>query len=348
MANFNTDRNYSNASKHELFGGDEERSGLMDKSGSISTGLLETNTGIRCVLRDETELAGKRMSFDEAVRIFGDREINIGGKAVRGLAAALDAAVNEHGDWGYIENLVRIGKVKSAKDYAALFGVVTVSQEGLKQVLEGMEKGEKWLPIFDAGLLIFPEMFRALVPDGKKDLYRERLYAVKNLDSLRKIVSENLPDLEKLGATGPSANVDAFKDAYEHMDHLKPTGPRLVFTPDIRNAGRTKRIVTDDIREIREGKIKIIDPCADLIRFWTQCDAFLREKIERDKSKRPIYREEFLYMPDNQILTRYSEYVFPNGMIPTVYFEEQSGLIYLDCCGPKHRDVFIGTRIMVD
>jgi len=306
----------------------------------------ETRDATRATLEHEPE---KRVSFAEAVK-------SLEGKL--DLEAARTDAVKSHGRWGLVDALVKAGAIKDAAEYGTLFDKATVNEADLREVRESLERGEKVLPIFDAGEMTPDELFAVLFTEGGVPHYTDS-YGFKNLAKLRRIDPKDIPDLANLAGKSHYEQLAAFKAAYKEADPLEPTGARVTFTPDKREVTRTGTSATRDMQAFEKGEMVFIDPNADMIRFRTQMDAGLRKIAGRrgnfDGMSNEAYRA-FLdkafadrtideYMPDREKATRYPNYAFEIGGVPILSFGTDSRKVDVLYCLPVSARDILGSRI---
>ena len=306
-------------------------------------------TRIGDAVRSTVETADKRVSFAEAVKLL-EGKLN--------LEAARTDAVKSHGRWGLVDALVEAGVIKDASEYGALFDKATVSEADLGKVGKMLEKGEKVLPIFDAGEMTPDELFAVLFTEGGVPHYTDS-YGFKNLAKMRRIDPKDIPDLANLAGKSYEEQLAAFKAAYKEADPMEPTGARVTFTSDKREVSRTGTSATQDMQAFAKGEMTFIDPNADMIRFRTQMDAGLRKIAGRrgnfDGMDKAAYRA-FLdkafadrtideCMPDREKVTRYPNYAFENGGVPYLGFHPNVREVSVYCFDPFDANALLGSRI---
>ena len=310
----------------------------------------ETQGGVSTVMTAVDTEPNKRASFAEAVALL---------KGKMDLEAARTDAVKSHGRWGLVDALVKAGAIEDAAQYGALFDKATVSEADLKKVCESLDRGEKVLPIFDAGEMIPDELFAVLFTEGGVPHYTDS-YGFKNLAKMRRIDPKDIPDLANLAGKSYEDQLAAFKAAYKEADPLEPTGARVTFTPDKRDVTRTNTSATQDMQAFEKGEMTFVDPNADMIRFRTQMDAGLRKIAGRranfdgltPEAYRELldkaFREQTIdeYMPDRKKVTRYPNYAFENGGVPYLDFRTGYREVYVYCVNPAHAaGAPLGSRI---
>lgn len=291
----------------------------------------------------------KRVSFADAMKLL-DGKLD--------LEAARTDAVKSHSRWKLVDALVEAGAIRDAAEYGALFDKATVSEADLKKACESLERGEKVLPIFDAGKMTPDELFAVLFTEGGVPHYTDS-YGFENLAKLRRIDPKDIPDLANLYGKSREKQLAAFKVAYKEADPLEPTGARVKFTPDKREVTRTGTSATQDTQAFAKGEMAFIDPNADMIRYRTQMDAGLRKiagrRTDFDGLTPEAYRE-FLdkafadktidkYMPDREKITRYPNYAFESGGVPGLSFLPAYRGVFVYCYGPGDADDDLGSRI---
>lgn len=325
--------------------------------------IIEEQTKMRVETRDATQATlerepEKQVSFAEAARVLSNHRIILGGFEARSLEEARVHMVREHEQWGYIEALKKAEVIQSADQYGALFDKATFSETDLGKVREMLERGEKVLPVFDAGEMTPDELFAVLFTEGGVPHYTDN-YGFKNLAKMRRINPKDIPDLANLAGKSYEEQLAAFKDAYKEADPLEPTGPRIIFTSDKLEVSRTGTSATQDMQAFAKGEMTFIDPNADMIRFRTQIDAGLRKIAGRrdnfDGMDKTAYRA-FLdkafadrtidkYMPDREKITCYPNYAFENGGVPVLHFDPNDRVVYVGYCNPDYADDNLGSRI---
>ena len=306
-------------------------------------------TRIGDAVRSTVETADKRVSFAEAVKLL-EGKLN--------LEAARTDAVKSHGRWGLVDALVEAGVIKDASEYGALFDKATVSEADLGKVGKMLEKGEKVLPIFDAGEMTPDELFAVLFTEGGVPHYTDS-YGFKNLAKMRRIDPKDIPDLANLAGKSYEKQLAAFKAAYKEADPMEPTGARVTFTSDKREVSRTGTSATQDMQAFAKGEMTFIDPNADMIRFRTQMDAGLRKIAGRrgnfDGMDKAAYRA-FLdkafadrtideCMPDREKVTRYPNYAFENGGVLRLGFNPGDRKVSVGYYNPDGASAYLGSRV---
>lgn len=291
----------------------------------------------------------QRVSFAEAVTLL-DGKLD--------LEAARTGAVKSHGRWGLVDALVKAGAIEDGSKYGALFDKASISEADLLKVREMLERGEKVLPIFDAGEMTPDELFAVLFTEGGVPHYTDS-YGFQNLAKLRRIDPKDIPDLENLAGKTNDEQVAAFKAAYKEADPLEPTGARVLFTSDKREVTRTGTSATQDMQAFAKGEMSFLDPNADMIRFRTQMDAGLRKIAGRlanfdgltPEAYRELLDEAFgeqtidEYMPDCKKITRYPNYAFENGGVSYLYFNPAGREVYVYDFSPAAAHAYLGGRV---
>lgn len=315
----------------------------------LAKGLGETREDVSAVMAAVDTEPNKRVSFAEAV------------KALEGkldLEAARTDAVKSHGRWGLVDALVKAGAIKDATEYGKLFDKATVNEADLPKVREMIERGEKVLPIFDAGEMTPDELFAVLFTEGGVPHYTDS-YGFKNLAKLRKIDPKYIPDLANLAGRSYDEQLAAFKGAYKEADSLKPTGARVLFTPDKREISRIGTSATQDMQAFAKGEMGFLDPNADFLRYRDQMDAGLRKIAGRranfDGLTPEAYRELLgkafadktidEYMPDREKVTRYPNYAYENGGVPSLLFDADDRGVGMYYYFPAGASGGLGSRI---
>lgn len=274
------------------------------------------------------------------------------------LEAARTDAVKSHGRWGLVDALIKAGTISNADQYGALFDKVTISEADLHKVRESLERGEKVLPIFDAGAMTPDKLFAVLFTEGEVPHCTDS-YGYKNLEKLRRIDPKDIPDLASLHGKSYEEQLAAFKAAYKEAESLKPTGARVIFTPDKQQVTRVNTSPTEDMQVFAKGEMAFLDPNADLIRYRTQMDAGLREISGRrgnfDGLTAEAYRELLdkafreqtidKYMPDSKKITHYPNYAFENGGVHYLYFDRGARKVSVYSDGPVYSYAYYGSRI---
>lgn len=315
----------------------------------LAKGLGETREDVSAVMAAVDTEPNKRVSFAEAV------------KALEGkldLEVARTDAVKSHGRYGLVDALVKAGDIKDASQYGALFDIATVSEADLKRVCEMIERGEKVLPIFDAGKMTPDELFAVLFTEGGVPHYTDS-YGFKNLAKMRRIDPKDIPDLANLAGKSYDEQLAAFKAAYKEADPMEPTGARVLFTSDKREVTRTGTSATQDMQAFAKGEMSFLDPNADFLRYRAQMDAGLRKIAGRrgnfdgmtDEAYRAFLDKAFAdktideYMPDCEKNTRYPNYAYEIGGVPYLYFLPDFRRVHVSFGRPAHADVSLGSRI---
>lgn len=315
----------------------------------LAKGLGETREAASAVMAAVDREPNKRVPFAEAVKL-------LEGKL--DLEAARTDAVKSHGRWGLVDALVKAGAIEDAAQYGALFDKATVSEADLKRVCESLHRGEKVLPIFDAGEMTPDKLFAMLFIEGGVPHYTDS-YGFENLAKLRRIDPKDIPDLANLAGKPYEVQMAAFKAAYKEADPLEPTGARVTFTPDKREVSRTGTSATQDMQAFEKGEMAFVDPNADMIRFRTQMDAGLRKIAGRranfdgltPEAYRELldkaFREQTIdkYMPDRKKVTRYPNYAFENGGVPFLYFHPTNRKVSVHYDNPADALANLGSRI---
>lgn len=296
-----------------------------------SQAVSETRDAVQAVSDSAEREPEKRVSFAEAVKL-------LEGKL--DLEAARADAVKSHGRWGLVDALIKAGVIESAEQYGTLFDKVTINEADLKKVRESLERGEKMLPIFDAGTMNPDKLFDVLFTKGGLPHSTQGI-AYEKLSTIRKIDPNDIPDLQSLckqplTVDGPSIleNRLAFKAAYEKAKPLEPTGSRVIFTPDEHESTHVDTSATEEMFASAKSAIKLMDPNADFIRFRTQIDAGLVEiagGLENfgnlnTEAYRALLNKTFSdktidqFMPDREKITRYSDFVLEDGGVMGLRF----------------------------
>jgi|CXWL01.1.fsa_nt_gi hypothetical protein len=308
-----------------------------------------THDDVQAVMASVEAPPEKRVSFAEAVKI-------LEGKL--DLKKALEDTVSSHKRWGLVDALIRAKAIQSPDEYKTLFESVTVSESDLRRIGEGLDRGEKFLPIFDAGQMLPEKLFdvlflRSVVP------YSREGDAIGNLNELRRIEPRDIPNLQSLGGVPkpgvkPPDVLAAFQVAYERAGELKATGPRIIFTPDKTEVDRSYNFATGDMRDLAKGDVKFLDPNADFIRFRTQMDVGLRKTAKNpekfDELTTAGFTNRVLHdafyqgnndidalMPDSQNVTYYPNYVFKNGEVLTLNYAKSLHQVCLDTLEPNSK-----------
>lgn len=228
-------------------------------------------------------VSGERVGFESAARILKKRleteaEFLYYEECLRDLEKARDEAVKAHVRWGLVDALIRAGTVKDVDEYGALFDQATFSLTDLREVRRRTERGEKILPVFDAGQMPLDELFEVLfVESGIPWNHVRGDGSFCDLSKLRRIDPLSIPDLQGLYKESFGEQMKVLRAAYERAKPLKPIGPRVLFTPDECEVTHVGTSAIRDMQAFAEGGIKFIDPAADFIRFRTQVDAGLRK-----------------------------------------------------------------------
>ncbi|MBA4337143.1 hypothetical protein C0416_05240 [bacterium] len=284
------------------------------------------------------------------------------------LEAAREDAVKTHGRWGLIEALIEKGAIKNESEYSELLGEATISEKGLKGACDLIKVKARMLTAFDPGIMTPDELFEAIftvkqIGDPDLALYYTDTYAFKNLANIRKIHPENLPDLTKLMKMPDEGQVDAFKEAYNNGEPLKPTGPRLFFTHDCQNVTYTKTSAVEDMRSSVRGDMKFLDPMAGFLAARLRIDAGMKSILKLEgrgaeyaRMSENFYRSllvKFLknrmiidHMSDNKNTVRYPGYAFEDGYMPALNFHSNSRMFYAGESSPSVSDKKVGSRIM--
>lgn len=352
--------------------GTNEKSQLPEKSGKekvielLETGAL-TVKDLEDVIKEQAGIQGETQKAAGAVMAAVDRESEKRvsfAEAVKLLEGKLDLeaartdAVKSHGRWGLVNALVKAGAIKDAAGYGKLFDKATINEADLPKVREMIERGEKVLPIFDAGKMTPDELFAVLFAKGGVPHYTDS-YGFKNLAKLRKIDPKDIPDLKNLAGKSREEQLAAFRAAYKEAEPLEPTGARVTFTPDKREVSRTGTSATQDMQAFEKGGIKFIDPNADVIRFRTQMDTGLRKIAGRrgnfdgmDNAAYGAFLDKAFtegtideYMPDREKITRYPNYAFENGGVPDLDFDPDFRRVHVNDDDPDFADADLGSRV---
>lgn len=315
----------------------------------LAKGLGETREAASAVMDSVDREPEKRVPFAEAVK-FLEGKLD--------LEAARTDAVKSHGRWGLVNALVEAGAIKDASEYGALFDKATVNEADLKRVRASLDRGEKVLPIFDAGEMTPDELFAVLFTEGGVPHYTDS-YGFKNLAKLRRIDPKDIPDLANLAGKSYDEQSAAFEAAYKGAALLEPTGARVTFTPDKREVTRTGTSATQDMQAFEKGEMAFVDPNADMIRFRTQMDAGLRKIAGRrgdfdgltPEAYRKLLDKAFAertideYMPDCEKVTRYPNYAFESGGVPILHFSPHGRKVLVNYCPPADAYGTLGGRL---
>lgn len=280
------------------------------------------------------------------------------------LMAAREEAVKAHAQWGYIDAMIRAGKLESPEQYRGLFDAVTLSEKDLQIVGADIERGIAYMPILDAGLLFPHEQWKVLF---------EKIGIPCN-PGIAKYSSENLPFHKKVTpaafkAAGYAINSlhtlnwgdqsKAFKRAYEKTSPLERTGARVFFTPDILDVTRTGGSATRDMQDLANHGFRMLDIGANLIRYRTQMDKGLRaiateQGFEFNDLDVEGYQRFLIqcfndgsigkYLPDQNI-TRNSDSIYPNGDGVILCFDFSKGGIILGCYPSCMGNDYMGSRL---
>jgi len=303
----------------------------------------------------------KKVSFAEASGILNN-EIGFN------LEEARNEAVKMHGRWGLIDALVEKGAIKDESEYADLLGQITIGEKGLIQACELIKDKARVLAVFDPGTLMPDELVEAIFTvkqAGSPDLplcYIDT-YAFQNINNIRKISPEHLPDLTKLMKMPDERQMEAFKEAYKKGESLKPTGPRLFFTHDCQNVTYTKKSVVENIRSSARGEMQFLDPIAGFLAARQRVDIGMRAILkllgrghEYVRMNDNFYRSflvKFLrdrtivdHMPDNKKTVRYPGYALESGCVPALNFHSNNRMFSLNESSPYVSDAKVGSRLM--
>lgn len=318
--------------------------------------VIEEQTRMQTETRDATRTTlertpDKRVPFAEAAKL-------LEGKL--DLEAARTDAVKSHGRWGLVDALVKAGVIKNASEYGALFNKATVNEADLKKVRESLERGEKVLPIFDAGEMTPDELFARLFTGCGVPHYTDS-YGFKNLAKMRRIEPKAIPDLANLAGKSYGEQLAAFKAAYKEAAPMEPTGARVLLTSDKREVIRTGTSATQDMQAFSKGEMSFLDPNADFLRYRAQIDAGLRKIAGRrgnfdgmtDEAYHAFLAKAFAdktideYMPDLEKITRYPNYAFENGGVPNLGFSPDYRWVYVNYDNPAvtYSSGYLGSRI---
>jgi hypothetical protein len=285
----------------------------------------------------ETE---ERISLTEAAELLQDK---------LDLMAALNEAVKAHTRWGYIDAMIRKGKLESPEQYANLFDAVTLSKKDIQRVGTDFEQGIIHMPIFDAGLLLPVEQWQALFK--QTDIpYWSGTYGLNNLNAVRRVTPANFEaaryTVGNLHELSGERQMIAFKDAYKQASPLQPTGARVLFTPDTTEVTRTGITATQDIKSLANDGERTLDIGANLVRFRTQMDAGFREIAKKqqvdlddldterfNQFMAECFRDKSIdrYMPDKVNIIRSSDCVYPNGVVVAFAWYPHGRGVCLDC-----------------
>jgi len=312
-------------------------------------GMSETHNAAKSVMSSKELEPDKRISFAEAVKL-------LEGKL--DLEVARTDAVKSHGRYGLVDALIKAGAINDASEYGALFDKATVSEDDLHKVLESLERGEKILPIFDAGEMTPDELFAVLFTEGGVPHYTES-FGFKNLAKLRRIDPKDIPDLQNLHEKSYDEQLAAFKAAYKEADALEPTGPRVTFTPDKLEVTRVNISAVEDMQDFAKGKMTFIDPSADFLRYRAQMDEGLRKIAGRrgnfdglsNEAYRALLDKAFAdktideYMPDREKVTHYPNYAFESGGVPFLSFGAAARKVGVSDYSPVDAFDDLGCRI---
>ena len=313
-----------------------EQAGMQTSTGDAARATLE-------------RAPDQRISFGEAVQLL---------KGKLDLEAARIDAVKSHGRWRLVGALIKAGVINDATEYGALFDNVTINAADIMKVRASLERGEKVLPIFDAGAMTPYELFAVLFTEGGVPNYTNS-YGFQNLAKLRRIDPKDIPDLANLAEKLYQEQYAAFEAAYKEADDMRPTGARVTFTPNEREVTRTGTSTAEDMQAFAKGEISFLDPNADFLRFRAQMDAGLREiagiQVNFDGMSDEAYSA-FLkkafdeitidkYMPDRKRITRHPSYVFENGGVSGIRFRTDSHLVGVCVCDPDVTGDYLGSRI---
>ncbi len=314
---------------------------------------------VSAVTGAETE-PENRLSFDEAKKSL---------EGIVDLETLRKETVRNHRRWGLLDTLMEKGAIGNESDYMDLLGQSTIGEKGLNQLIELVKEKARVLTVFDPGVLMPDELFKSIftikqVGEPDLALYYSDTYAFKNLNNIRRIGPESLPDLTKLMKMQSEAQVEAFKEAYKKSDEpLRPNGPRLFFTHECQNVTYNKKSVAENIRSSARGEMQFLDPVAGFLAARVRMDASMGAILKvlgrgKEYSTMPdnFYRSSLIKllkdrtildkMPDNKRIVRYPNYVFEDGYVPSMTFHPNNRIFLLGESAPHVSEEKVGSRIM--
>jgi hypothetical protein len=229
--------------------------------------------------------------------------------------------------------------------YSDLFLRAEPSFEDIKTLMQKLEAGEKWKPLFIPGAEILWDFWNKLHDYGILLDDAETSFA-----SLKEMNTDAI--FEHHALLEPRSQHDLFQKIYESLGDLEPyerfvlkrPKPRLLFTP-------AKCMVKEDsspaayIPEMARGTT-FIDPLSDLIRLISELDFLLQGKICRYIQSKKIPHQihiiklliqnayknfsdiPFRLTPD-LMFSEYPEYFFYPGRNARLYFKGNSKLFNL-------------------
>jgi hypothetical protein len=292
----------------------------------------------------------KRASFDEAKSLLSNHQIFVGGVECRSLKEVLKTIVRRHQQSGFIEALKQFG-INTPDQYGALLSKATVDETDLLTACMAIESGKKVLPLFDAGIMISPQLFNAVVVEGGVP------HQQVNLEGIRKINPKHISGLEDLHNKSKADQCAALMEAYRKAPPQKPTGPRLIFTSNRLEMTPRGTSTTQDLQALAKGGPSPLDLNANILRYGAQIDEGVYKiahkydidclSLSKEDYKnflRKIFANEeiYSYLPDIENFTRCPDEIFENGyachLIFQIFDDKKKDGLYIAKVPPSWKD----------